>query len=69
MNFSIFGAFWHRTLGDVGHSVMEYVITHYPLFYSLTGFIESANFYKLCFSIFNTVNTTRSITFILNILY
>ena len=26
MNFSIFGAFWRRTLGGVGHSVMKHVI-------------------------------------------
>ena len=34
MNFLIFGAFWYRTLGNVGHSVMEYVILSLTLFYS-----------------------------------
>jgi hypothetical protein len=29
MNFLIFGAFWHRTLSDVGHLVMEYVSYKY----------------------------------------
>jgi hypothetical protein len=26
MNFPIFGTFWYRTLGGVGHSVVKYVI-------------------------------------------
>jgi hypothetical protein len=25
MNFLDFSTFWYRTLGDIGHSVMEYV--------------------------------------------